>query len=96
MIIPKSMAPKLMRFASTPKMYINVSAKNKHMGMTEATTNPERKFPRSNTTTKITIKHPKMRFSATVKVVFPTSSPRSRKPLMEIPGGNNFSTSSIR
>ena len=57
-------------------------ANNKHNGITEATTKPERQFPNNNTTTKITIKQPNIRFSATVKVVFPTNSLRSKKPLM--------------
>ncbi|MNF45272.1 hypothetical protein D3C84_264000 [compost metagenome] len=82
MIIPKSMAPKLIKLASMPKIFINEIANNKHSGMTEATTNPERQLPNNRTTTKITIKHPKIKFSATVKVVFPTSSLRSRNPLI--------------
>ena len=65
-------------------------ANNKHNGITEATTNPERQFPNNKTTTKITIKHPKIKFSATVKVVFPVNSLRSRKPLMYTPSGNVF------
>ena len=82
MIIPKSIAPKLIKLASILKIFIKVMAKSKHNGITEATTNPERQFPSKTTTTKITIKQPKIRFSATVKVVFPTSSLRSRKPFM--------------
>ena len=57
-------------------------ANSKHNGITEATTNPERQFPSNKTTTKITIKQPKIKFSATVKVVFPTNSLRSKKPLI--------------
>ncbi|MNS18955.1 hypothetical protein D3C72_506620 [compost metagenome] len=82
MIIPKSMAPKLIKLASMPKIFINEIANNKQSGMTEATTNPERQLPNNRTTTKITIKHPRIKFSATVKVVFPTSSLRSRNPLI--------------
>ena len=63
-------------------MFINEIANNKHNGITEATTNPERQFPNKRTTTKITIRQPKIRFSATVKVVFPTSSLRSKNGLM--------------
>ena len=87
MMIPKSIAPKLIKLASTPKIYINESANKRLSGMTEATTNPERRLPKSSTTTKITIKLPKMRFSATVNVVLAISSLRSRKGLMEMPGG---------
>ena len=50
-------------------------ANYKHSGITEATTNPERQFPSKRTTTKITIKQPKIKFSATVKVVLPTNVP---------------------
>ena len=87
MIIPKSIAPKLMRLASTPKIYMRESAKSNDMGITEATTKPERRFPKSKTTTKTTIKHPSIRFSAMVKVVFSISSLRSKKALILIPGG---------
>ncbi|MNE21824.1 hypothetical protein D3C80_1150020 [compost metagenome] len=76
------MAPKLIKLASMPKIFINEIANNKQSGMTEATTNPERQLPNNRTTTKITIKHPRIKFSATVKVVFPTSSLRSRNPLI--------------
>ena len=57
-------------------------ANNKQSGITDATTKPERQFPKSKTTTKMTIKHPKIKFSATVKVVLPTNSLRSKKPLI--------------
>ena len=92
-IIPKSMAPKLIKLASIPKMFMKEMANNKHNGITEATTNPERQFPNKRTTTKITIKHPKIRFSATVKVVFPTNSLRSKNALIYTPFGNVFSIS---
>ena len=81
-MIPKSIAPRLIKLASTPKTYIKDKAKSKHKGITEATTSPERKLPKSNTTTKMTIRQPKIRFSLTVKVVFAISSLRSRKGLI--------------
>ena len=81
-MIPKSIAPKLIKLASMPKMFISEIANSKQSGITEATTNPERQFPNNNTTTKITIRQPKIRFSATVKVVLATNSLRSRKPLI--------------
>lgn len=46
-MIPKSMAPRLIRLASTPKIYIKDSANSKHSGITEATTKPERRFPKT-------------------------------------------------
>ena len=79
MMIPKSMAPRLIRLASTPKIYIMERAKSRLNGITDATTIPERKFPSSRTTTKITIRHPRTRFSVMVRVVRPISSLRSRK-----------------
>ncbi len=66
------------------------------MGITEATTNPERRFPKSRTTTKITIKHPKIKFSAIVKVVLLISSLRSRKALILMPGGRAGEISATR
>ena len=81
-IIPKSIAPKLIKLASIPKIFINEIANNNQSGITEATTRPERQFPNNNTTTKITIKQPRIKFSATVNVVLPTNSLRSRNPLI--------------
>ena len=81
-MIPKSMAPRLNKLASTPKMFIKVSAKSKQRGITEATTSPERQLPSNSTTTKTTIKQPKTKFSVTVNVVLPISSLRSRKGLI--------------
>ena len=81
-IIPKSIAPRLIKLASTPKMFIIEMANNKLNGITEATTKPERKLPSNKTTTKMTINDPKIRFSDTVKVVLPISSLRSKNPLM--------------
>ena len=47
--------------------------------MTEATTKPERIFPKSKTTTNMTIKQPRIKFSAIVVVVFVISSLKSVK-----------------
>ena len=84
------MAPKLIKLASMPKIFMNEMANNKQSGITEATTNPERQFPNNKTTTKITIKQPKIKFSATVKVVFPTNSLRSKNPFICTPSGKDF------
>ncbi len=96
MIIPKSMAPILIKLASTPKRYIIERVKSSDSGITEATTSPERKFPNKSTTTKITISTPKMRFSAMVKVVFPMSTLLSRKGLMYTPSGRDSDISATR
>ena len=63
-------------------MFIKVIANNKLKGITEATTNPERKLPSKSTTIKMTIKEPIIQFSATVVVVFLISSLRSKNPLI--------------
>ena len=96
MIIPKSIAPKLIRLASIPKMYIKESAKNKHNGITEATTKPLRQLPSIKITTKRTIRNPKIRFSVTVKVVFAISSLRSNIGFMNTPSGKVFCVSATR
>jgi hypothetical protein len=69
-IIPKSIAPKH-QVSINSKIFINEIANNRHNGITEATTNPDRQFPSNKTTT---IRQPKIRFSATVKVVLPTNT----------------------
>ena len=79
MIIPKSIAPKLIKLASTPNRYIKEKAKSKQRGMTEATMRPDRKFPNNKTTTKMTIRQPSIKFSMTVCVVLLISSLRSKK-----------------
>ena len=56
--------------------------KSKDNGITEATTIPERKLPNNRITTKITIKTPKIKFSAIVNVVLPINSIRYKNPLM--------------
>tara|TARA_Y100001963_G_scaffold142109_1_gene211199 strand:- start:280 stop:471 length:192 start_codon:yes stop_codon:yes gene_type:complete len=63
-------------------MFISEMANNKLNGITDATTKPERKLPSNNTTTNMTIKDPKIKFSDTVKVVLPISSLRYKNPLM--------------
>ena len=81
------MAPRLIKLASTPKIFISDNANNKHIGITDATTSPDLKLPNRRTTTKITIKQPKIRFSAIVKVVLPINSLLSKKGFIRMPGG---------
>ena len=71
-------------------MYIIDNVNSNDSGITEATTNPERKLPNNKITTKITIMIPKIKFSAIVKVVLPINSLRSKKPLIKTPSGNVF------
>ena len=94
-MIPKSIAPKLIKLASTLNKYIMDKANNKLKGITEATTSPERRLPSNKTTTKTTMRQPKSRFSTMVKVVRPMSSERSKNPLITIPSGSVVSISAI-
>jgi hypothetical protein len=55
---------------------------NRHNGITEAITKLARQLPSKIKTTKMTIKQPKMRFSAMVNVVLFTNSLLSKNPLM--------------
>ncbi len=77
-IKPKSIAPKLIKLALTPKTFISPSANSSASGIAEATIRPARKFPRNNTRTKITIKAPSIRFFSTVLIARPTRSVRSK------------------
>ncbi len=92
-IIPKSSAPRLIRLASIPKMYINDNVKSNDKGMMEAIIIAVRRFPRISKTTRITITHPNSRFSKTVIVVRPISSLRSTMGLIKIPSGRVSCTS---
>ena len=94
--IPKSKAPRLIRFAQTSKIYIIIKAKSNAKGMVDATIKPPRKLPKKITKTKITISAPIPRFSATVLVVLLIILLRSRKGLMTTPSGNDFCIKAIR
>ncbi len=89
-IIPKSSAPRLIRLASMPKMYIIEMVKSKASGIIDAITSAERIFPKSRITVNITIIAPRIRFSATVNDVFEISSLRSRMGLIKTPSGRFF------
>ena len=90
-IIPKSIAPKLIRFAQTSKTFININANNKDNGIVEATIKPPRQFPKRKIRTKITIKAPSIRLVETVDVVSAISLLRSNKGSMVTPSGKDFS-----
>jgi hypothetical protein len=65
-IIPKSIAPKLIRFPLTPNAFIKITANSIDNGITEATIKPARRFPRNKIRTKITINAPSSKFLVTV------------------------------
>ena len=65
-IKPKSNAPKLIKFPLTPNRFIIMIANNIANGITLATNNPARKFPKKRTNMKITISAPSNKFVSTV------------------------------
>ena len=95
-IIPKSSAPKLIRLASIPNIYIIDMVKSSASGITEAITRADRISPSSISTISITIVAPKIRFSTIVKEVFATSSLLSIIGLIYTPSGRLRPTSSTR
>ena len=95
-IIPKSMAPRLIKFPSMPKVRIIPKAKSILSGMTLATTRPARQFPRKMMSTKMTIRPPSMRLCAMVPSTLSTRSVRSMNGSMITPSGNDFCICLIR
>ena len=86
-IIPKSIAPKLIKFPLTPKAFIKITAKSMDNGITEATINPARRFPRNNISTNITINAPSNKFLVTVPIALSTNFPLSIKASATTPSG---------
>ncbi|MNI10268.1 hypothetical protein D3C73_633720 [compost metagenome] len=94
MINPKSSAPRLIRLPLTPKRFIIQIAKSMARGMTEATSNPARTFPKKRTSTNTTMSAPSKRFVCTVLIALLTILVRSRKGSMMTPFGRVFLISS--
>ena len=88
-IIPKSIAPKLIRLALTPKRFIIPKAKSKESGMAVATISPARRFPKKSTKMKMTISAPSKRFFSTVWMARCTKSVRSKKGSITISSGRD-------
>ena len=88
-MIPKSMAPKLIRLALTPKSCIMPKAKSRESGMAVTTINPARRLPKKSTKTKMTIRAPSKRFFSTVWIARCTKSVRSKKGSMTISSGRD-------
>ena len=82
---PKSMAPKLIKFADTPKMCISAKANNKQSGITEATINPALQFPSNKIKINTTINPPSIRFFSTVLMARPIKTLRSKYGTILIP-----------
>ena len=68
-MMPKSIAPKLIRLAPTPKMRMRMNANRSDNGMTDAVTSPPRRLPSNTTSTKKTMSAPSVRLLAIVDVV---------------------------
>ena len=74
--IPKSIAPKLIRLAVTPKQRIRMNANSIANGMTEATIMPARTLPKKIISTTKTIKAPSTKLRITVETLRLTNSER--------------------
>ena len=77
-IKPKSIAPKLIKLALTPKTFIIPKANSIDNGIAEATIKPALKFPKNSTNTKMTINAPSIKFFSTVLIALPTKSVLSK------------------
>ena len=65
-IMPKSIAPRLIRFALMPKNRMPRKLKRRESGMIEAVTSAARKLPRNISKTTVTKMNPSKRFCFTV------------------------------
>jgi hypothetical protein len=79
MMRPKSRAPRLIRFAGTPKAFIPVAAITNDDGMTRVAMMAARAFLRRRNSVAMTSRAPIARFSATIVIVALTSCERSRR-----------------
>ena len=89
-INPKSMAPNDIKFPPTPNIFINIMAKSIDNGITDETIKPALKFPRKNTSTKITINAPSNKLVSTVLIALLTILVLSKNGSMTTPSGNIF------
>ena len=94
--IPKSIAPRLIRLAVTPKIRIRMNANSIASGMTEATISPARMLPKKMISTTNTIIAPSIRLCTTVEIFRFTNSERFRYGSMLTPSGNSFCIFSTR
>jgi hypothetical protein len=77
MMIPKSIAPRLMRFALTLSSTMPVTVNSIDSGMTQAVAIAALKLPRTRKRTTITSRAPSRRFFSTVAMVASTRCVRS-------------------
>ena len=96
MIIPKSIAPKLIRFAQTSNTFIKINANSNESGIVDATINPPRQFPNRKTNIKMTINAPSIKLVVTVLVVLAIKELLSKKGSIVTPSGSDFPISCIR
>ena len=75
-IMPKSIAPRLIRFAEMPRWCMPTRATSSDSGITEVTTRAARQSPSMTSSTAITSTAPSARLSRTVRMVRPVRSAR--------------------
>ena len=95
-INPKSIAPKDIRLAEIPNIFIMHNANNIDKGITEATIRPPLKFPSNTTSINITINPPSIRFLETVPIALSISSDLSIYGSIITPSGSDFLICSTR
>ena len=76
-MMPKSIAPRLIRFADTSNAFIAVIMQSADSGIAAATIRPARRLPTSSSSMTTTSTAPLLMFSTTVSIVRPISSVRS-------------------
>ena len=94
-MIPKSSAPRLIRFALTFALTIPVKVISIDSGITSAVISAARMLPRNRNSTAITSTAPSSRFFFTVATAFSTSTVRSYTGIAFTPAGSVRFTSSI-
>ena len=93
-MMPKSIAPRLIRLALTRVSTMPVIVNSIASGITQAVTIAARMFPRTRNSTAITSSAPSTRFFSTVSMVASTRRVRSYTVRATTPSGRDFLTSS--
>ena len=95
-IIPKSIAPRLIRLAHTLNCFMSMKANNRESGIVVAVIIPPRTLPNNITRANITMRAPSKRFVFTVLVVLSIRELRSRNGFISKPSGKDFCTFFMR
>ncbi|AIV66332.1 heavy metal efflux pump CzcA domain protein [Burkholderia pseudomallei K42] len=94
-MMPKSSAPRLIRFALTFALTMPVKVISIDSGITSAVITAARMLPRNRKRTAITSTAPSSRFFFTVRTAFSTSTVRSYTAIARTPAGSVRFTSAI-